>query len=97
LFEAIDALTFVRARVLGPLVLAEAGAQPNGVRRLEQQAPTQMAALQRTVPAHDRASCRAALRATVSLYTSLRERTAPATRVRRDDAERAVAAFLDSC
>src|SRR6059036_1873747 len=34
LFEAIDALGFIRGRVLGPLALAEAGAQPNGVRRV---------------------------------------------------------------
>jgi len=33
LFEAIDALEFVRARVLGPLILTEAGAQPNGFAR----------------------------------------------------------------
>jgi hypothetical protein len=32
LFEAIDALTFVRARVLGPLILAEAGAWSSACR-----------------------------------------------------------------
>jgi predicted nucleotidyltransferase len=94
LFEAIDALTFVRARVLGPLVLAEAGAQPNGVRRLEERAPREMASLRRTIAAHDRASCRDALLATVDFYTALRERGAPATLVRRGDAERAVRDFL---
>ena len=93
LFEAIDALTFVRARVLGPLVLAEAGAQPNGVRRLEERAPREMASLRRTIAAHDRASCRDALLATVDLYTALRERGA-ATVVRRGDAEREVRDFL---
>src|SRR5256885_4988237 len=45
LFEAIDALEFVRARVLGPLILSEAGGQPNGVRRVEQTAPGRGAAL----------------------------------------------------
>ena len=49
LFEAIDALGFVRARVLGPLILAEAGAQPNGVRRVEQSAPGQVASLRATL------------------------------------------------
>jgi hypothetical protein len=94
LFEAIDALTFVRARVLGPLMLADAGGQPNGVRRLEERAPHEMASLRRTIAAHDRASCRDALLATVDLYTALRERGAPATLVRRGDAERAVRDFL---
>jgi hypothetical protein len=93
LFEAIDALTFVRARVLGPLLLAEAGAQPNGVRRVEERAPRELASLRRTIAAHDRASCRDALLATVDLYTALRERGA-ATIVRRGDAERAVRDFL---
>lgn len=94
LFEAIDALTFVRARVLGPLVLAEAGAQPNGVRRVEQRAPERGALLQSTVPSYDRDSCRNALAATMALYADLRERLAPATLVRRGEAERAVRDFL---
>lgn len=94
LFEAIDALAFVRARVLGPLLLADAGAQPNGVRRVEERAPREMASLRRTIAAHDRASCRDALLATVDLYTALRERGAPTTLVRRGDAERAVRDFL---
>lgn len=94
LFEAVDGLTFVRARVLGPLLLSEAGVQPNGVRRIETSAPGEVERLRRTVPAHDRASCQAALRATVDLYTDLRERVAPPTLVRRTDAERAVRDFL---
>jgi len=94
LFEAIDGLTFVRARVLGPLALADAGAQPNGVRRIETSAPALVPTLRRTVPSHDAASCRAALRATVEIYDDLRERLAPPTLVRRGDAEREVRAFL---
>ena len=94
LFEAIDALTFVRARVLGPLALAEAGAQPNGVRRVEQDAKKRVAALQSTVPSSDRDSCRNALLATVALYANLREQLAPASLMRRGEAERAVRDFL---
>ena len=94
LFEAIDALTFVRARVLGPLVLDEAGAQPDGVRRVEERAPGVVTLLERTIPSHDRPSCRAALLATVDLYTELRERLAPPALVRRSDAEREVRQFL---
>ena len=94
LFEAIDAITFVRGRVLGPLVLAEAGVQPSGVRRVEQHAPDRVAALQATVPSYDRESCRNALAATVGLYSDLRDRLAPATLDRRHEAERAVRDFL---
>ena len=94
LFEAVDALTFVRARVLGPLLLAGAGAPPHGVRRIETTAPGEVARLQRTVAGYDRASCHAALLATVALYTDLRERVAPPTLARRTEAERVVRAFL---
>ena len=95
LFEVIDALTFVRARVLGPLVLADAGARPNGVRRVEEHAPPKdLAALRRTVPIHDRDGCRKALLATIELYALLRERGAPATLQRRAHAELAVREFL---
>jgi hypothetical protein len=94
LFEAIDALTFMRARVLGPLVLLGAGAQPNGVRRLEQSAAARLAPLRSTVSAHDRESCRSALAATAALYTELREELAVPDLVRRTEAERAVRDFL---
>jgi hypothetical protein len=94
LFEAIDGLTFVRARVLGPLLLSEAGAPLHGVRRIEMSAPGEVERLRRTVPAYDRASCQAALHATVDLYTDLRERVMPATLARRTEAERMVRDFL---
>jgi hypothetical protein len=94
LFEAIDGLTFVRRRVLGPLALAEAGARPDGVRRVESSAAGVVPGLRATVPSHDAASCRAALAATIELYTALRERIAPPALVRRDDAEREVRAFV---
>lgn len=96
LFETIDGLGFIRARVLGPLILAERGAQPNGVRRIESDAPDAVAALRATLPTHDAAGCRSALRATIALYRELRERAADASLVRRDAAERASIAFLDT-
>ena len=96
LFEAIDALEFVRARVLGPLILTEAGAQPNGVRRVEQSAPGRLAALRSTMASHDRQSCVSALTATMSLYSELRQRLAPATLQSRAEAEQAVRDFLAS-
>src|SRR2546428_13093781 len=39
LFEAIDGLGVVRARVLGPLVLAEPGDKPNGRRPVRTERP----------------------------------------------------------
>lgn len=88
LFEAIDTLGFVRARVLGPLLLVRAGHPPVGVRRVEDRSPDDVAALRATVASHDRASCAAALHATVALYRSLRDEwTRPAIE-RRDEAER---------
>jgi hypothetical protein len=94
LFEAIDGLGFVRARVLGPLVLFHAGAQPNGVRRVEQSAPARVPPLRSTLALHDSESCRNALVAAVGLYTELREQLASPTLIRRTDAERAARNFL---
>lgn len=94
LFEALDGLAFLRGRVLGPLLLAEAGALPNGVRRFEERVPGQVAALRATLGAHERGACLAALEAAVELYTALRERAAPAELERRAAAERAARAFL---
>ena len=94
LFEAIDGLAFVRVRVLGPLVLLHAGAQPNGVRRVEQKAAARVPAFRATLSLHDPTSCRDALVATVALYTELREQIAPPALVRRSDAERAARSFL---
>jgi hypothetical protein len=94
LFEVVDGLTFVRSRVLGPLILAGAHAAPYGVRRIEAFASHEADRLRATVPTPDVASCEAALRATVALYTELRDRVAPPTLVRRVAAERAVRDFL---
>ncbi len=94
LFEAIDGLGFVRARVLGPLVLFQAGVRPNGARRVEQSVPARVPPLRSTLALHDHESCRNALVATVALYTDLREQLASPTLVRRTDAERAARSFL---
>jgi len=96
LFEAIDGLGYIRARVLGPLILAEHGAQPNGVRRIESAAPALVGPLRDTVPIHDARSCRLALDATIALYRALRARAATDALVRRSDAERESIAFLDT-
>jgi len=95
LFETLDGLGYVRARVLGPLALHQEGAQPNGVRRIESAAPGYVDAMRATVAAHDAASCTRALRATVVLYRELRERSAGAALTRRSEAEAESMLFLD--
>lgn len=72
LLETIDALAFLRARVFGPLILQSVGAQPNGVRRIEQRAAEWVPALTATLASHSPASISAALSAAVELYVTLR-------------------------
>lgn len=72
LFEAVDGLAFLRSVALGPLALMRAGAQPCGVRRLEQAAPDMAARLRATVAAYDARDCVRALDACIELYRTLR-------------------------
>jgi len=97
LFEAIDGLSFVRARVLGPLILLDSGVtQPHGMRRIERAAPQRIDPLRATLAKHDAESCRQALAATIDLYADLRDRMASEHLVRRGEAERAAAALAAS-
>lgn len=73
LFQALDTLAFLRARVLGPLALERVGAPPDGVRRIELRARESAARLRKTVATHDAASCVRALEAAIDLYLELRE------------------------
>jgi predicted nucleotidyltransferase len=95
LFEAMDFLAFLRSRVLGPLVLLEAGAQPSGVRRLETAAPMRIDALQETVAAYNAASCAEALIASARLYRDLRQSLGTPGFVVNHDAERVAMRYLD--
>lgn len=72
LFEAIDSLSFLRARVLGPLGLERAGFRPAGVRRIERVAPDLSRKLEKTLATHDARSCLDALDATIGLYRDVR-------------------------
>jgi hypothetical protein len=94
LFEAIDAVGFIRHRVLGPLILVDAGMRPDGVRHVEDVAPSLVAGLASTLSGHDRTSCRLALEATIALYTDLRGRRGASAIVHRAEAERAATTFL---
>jgi len=94
LFETLDSLGYLRARVLGPLVLEEAAAQPNGVRRIERAAPERALELEATIARCDGADCLRSLRATIALYRSLRERRALPELRRSVAAEVEAEAFL---
>ncbi len=72
LFEAMDFISYLRGRVLGPLGLQAAGARPNGVRKIESLAPEFAQRLQQTVAAYDARDCVRALRVCVEMYRSLR-------------------------
>jgi predicted nucleotidyltransferase len=72
LYEALDLIAFLRARVLGPLILRRVGEKPAGVRRLERAAPEWTARLQETVANHTPESCIRAIENSVKLYRELR-------------------------
>jgi hypothetical protein len=92
LFTAIDFIGFLRSYMIGPLLLARAGHQPNGLRRIEQLLPEDASRLERTLCGHDRASCGRALLAIIDIYRGLRER---ATVEKRESAERVACDYLD--
>lgn len=95
LFEVLDACAFLRARVLGPLVLQQARAQPNGVRRLEQVAPTWATRMRDTVAAYDIREIIRAVRAAIDVYRDLREASSRSTLQRRSGAEEAAIAYFE--
>jgi hypothetical protein len=95
LLEACDFLAFLRTQVLGPLALQHAGARPNGVRRLEEQAGHLGELLRRTVATPDRADCIRAFQAAIALYRELLAVLAPAGLEQRTAAEQAATAYLD--
>lgn len=94
LFEAVDFLAFLRAQVLGPLMLLEAGAPPSGVRRVETVAASRAAELRATVAPYDRAECARSLYAAANLYRSLRHSLGPGRVVPNQAAEHTAIAYL---
>ncbi|MGE5276648.1 MAG: nucleotidyltransferase domain-containing protein [Acidobacteriota bacterium] len=95
LFEALGFLAFLRGRVLGPILLAQAAARPDGVRRIEQAAPGLARPLEETVARYDPRDILRAARAAIALYRSLRENAAPPGLLRRDEAEAAAERYLE--
>jgi len=92
-FEAVDALTFMRATALAPLIVADRVPNPAGVRRIEQIAPDLIPALSETLGDVTVPACLRAAEATVDLYLRLRD----LTRIeQRGAAERSARAYLSS-
>ncbi|TDW70021.1 nucleotidyltransferase domain-containing protein [Kribbella pratensis] len=91
LFEAIEALDMIRGAAIAPLAGIGRTMRPAGVRRLETLAPELVPALRETVATADREDCLRALKASVEVYRTVRERSQV---VRRTAAEEAVVAFL---
>ncbi len=94
LFEALDAISFLRTTVIGPLLHVKNGGQPRGVRRLESIAPEYMPQLIKTVPVYDACSCIKALKAEIGLYRILRQQPT-STINRREKAESAAVNYLE--
>jgi len=93
LFEAVEFLSFLRVTVLGPLGLAQAGARPSGVRRIETLVPALARELRRTVARIEAHECASALRAAADLYRALRADDGGLAR--RVEAERAAMRHLE--
>ena len=92
LFEAVDFFSFVRRRVLGPLILMQTEARPDGVRKIENTSPEFAQKLRETIASYDAADCFRALRVSVDIYRNLRSSTDQVEI--RDRAERAAMEYL---
>jgi predicted nucleotidyltransferase len=95
LFEAHDMLAFLRAQVLGPLMLQTVGARPTGVRRVEQATPAWAREMVATVAKYERRSTALALREAAQMYRALRGAAATPDLAVRREAEAAAMAYLD--
>jgi hypothetical protein len=89
LFSALEYLSFIREKVLGPIVLEISGGRPYTVRRVEQVAPEYVSALQGTMANYNKKEIMAAIQQEVRLYRLLRR-----AERRREAAEAAVGAYL---
>ena len=94
LFEAIDAITALRALVIGPLLAMKCGGLPRGVRRLENDSPESLPRLIGTHPDYSAQGCAAALREEIGLYVDLREFHAKDDLMRRTQAQQHATEYL---
>ena len=93
LFETLDFLAFLRARVLAPMALVQLGLRPSGVRRIEQVAPALATRLAATVATLEARDVSRAVGAAVALYRELRARVTSKLEL-RSEAEVAAVEYL---
>lgn len=75
LFEAVEAIGFLRTVVLGPLLLAKHGARPQGLRKIEDHATTEeLQALKASLSDGTALGSLNGLQAAIKLYQKLRPR-----------------------
>jgi len=89
LYEALDALQYLRGNVLFALLAETSGVRPYGSRRAEQHVGELGPLFARTVPALERDAVLDALRATVELYQRLADPLLEQRGVERDEDARA--------
>ncbi len=95
IFEAIEAISFIRQCAVASLLLMKNGKLPRGVRKIEFDAPNELPMLKKTIPAYDAQSCVEALSALIELYIDVREYHAVEGFIKRTEAERYSKEFLD--
>ena len=72
LFEAVDAIGFLRNMVLGPLLLEKHGVRPQGLRKLEKYiSPHEREQMKSTIPTYSKTGCVKALEESIILYRVL--------------------------
>ncbi|QJD79219.1 nucleotidyltransferase domain-containing protein [Spirosoma rhododendri] len=95
-FEALDFLSFLRSRVIGPLIQLKNGQLPNGVRRIEMTATADdLENLRQTVATPTYISLVDSLKASIRLYTDLRNLLAPADCKPNQEARQAVEQYMN--
>ena len=94
LFAAIGFISFIREKVLGPIVLEMTGGKPYGVRHIERVAPKYATLIESTVATYDRAAIVKAIQQTVNLYRLFRKETSPRTMTINEKAEEVVMRYL---
>lgn len=76
MFEAVDGLAFLRAQVLGPLILFEQKTRPSGIRKIEIYVQSYVEELRQTISSYNPIDCTNALYITINLYHKLRRKLA---------------------
>ena len=95
LFDAIEGLSFLRQRVLGPLMQLKNGKPPSGVRNIEATAPAEIPRLVATLAEHNPKSCLRALKSAADLYIYLRGYNISKL-LSREDAQRRALQYLNT-